>query len=243
MFASLTSPKDAASRDIRNNKVVKIDSSAAGNVGRALLAAGSATAADLADELGLTGAGIRKHLDALLAAGLVQASERASYGPAALAGPKGRGRPAKVFMLTSKGRKIFGEREESLALTALKFMATYSGDQAIDKFAEQIAQNFAQTHTDVSKFKTPQERAMALVDALNTEGFAATLTPGLGDSVQICQHNCPMGDVAEQFPQVCEAETEMFSQLTGVHVTRLATIATGNPICTTLVPNPRRDQK
>lgn len=222
---------------------MKINSSAAGNVGRALLAAGSATAADLADELGLTGAGIRKHLDALFAAGLVQSSERAPYGPAALAGPKGRGRPAKVFMLTTKGRKVFGEREESLALTALKFMATNSGEQAIDQFAKQIAQNFAQTHSEVSGYATAQERAMALVDALNTEGFVATLTPGLGDSVQICQHNCPMGDVAEQFPQVCEAETEMFSQLTGVHVTRLATIATGNPICTTLVPNPRRETK
>ncbi len=222
---------------------MKIDSSAAGNVGRALLAAGSATASDLADELGLTGAGIRKHLDALLEAGLVQASERAPYGPAALEGPKGRGRPAKVFTLTNKGRKVFGEREESLALTALKFMATHAGPKAIDEFAAQIAQNFADKHSAVSDYATPQERAMALIDALNEEGFVATLTPGLGDSVQICQHNCPMGDVAEAFPQVCEAETEIFSKLTGVHVTRLATIATGNPICTTLVPNPRRDKK
>ena len=68
--------------------VVKINGSAAANVGRALLQAGSATASDLADELGLTGAGIRKHLDALLEEGLVEFSERAPYGPAALAGPK-----------------------------------------------------------------------------------------------------------------------------------------------------------
>ena len=222
--------------------VVKINGSAAANVGRALLQAGSATATDLAHELGLTGAGIRKHLDALLEAGLVEFSKRAPYGPAALAGPKGRGRPAKVFMLTPKGRGVFGEREESLALTALKYMSTNSGNEAISGFAKQIADNFAAKHSDVADYSTPQERAMALVDALNTEGFVATLTPGLGDSVQICQHNCPMGDVAEQFPEVCEAETEIFSQLTGVHVTRLATIATGNPICTTLVPNPRRDK-
>lgn len=222
---------------------MKIDSSAAGNVGRALLAAGSATATDLAAELGLTGAGIRKHLDALLEAGLVQASERAPYGPAALVGPKGRGRPAKVFTLTAKGRKVFGEREESLALTAIKFMATTTGSKSVEDFGKQIAQNFAQKYAEVKDFSTPQERAMALIDALNNEGFVATLTPGLGDSVQICQHNCPMGDVAEAFPEICEAETQMFSELTGVHVTRLATIATGNPICTTLVPNPRREKK
>lgn len=229
--------------DIRNNKVVKFTGTAAGNVGRALLQAGSATASDLAEELGLTGAGIRKHLDALLDAGLVEFHERAPYGPAALAGPKGRGRPAKVFMLTAKGRSAFGEREESLALTALKFMSSNSGDEAIEKFANQIANDFEQKYSNISQFATPNERAMALVDALNDEGYVATIAPGHGDTIQICQHNCPMGDVAAQFPIVCEAETEAFSRLTGVHVTRLATIATGNQICTTLVPNPRRDKK
>lgn len=216
--------------------------SAAANVGRALLAAGAATAADLAEELGLTGAGIRKHLDALLTAGLVEFSERAPYGPAAIAGPKGRGRPAKVFTLTTQGRKVFGESEASLALTAMQFMQNYSGDKAVEAFAIELAKQFEASHSDITKHETSSERAMALVDALNTEGYVATITPGLGDSTQICQHNCPMGDVATQFPIMCEAETEAFSRLTGVHVTRLATIANGAQICTTLVPNARRDQ-
>jgi predicted ArsR family transcriptional regulator len=210
-------------------------------VGRALLQAGSATATTLAQELGLTGAGIRKHLDALLAAGLVEASERAAYGPAALESPKGRGRPAKVFMLTAKGRKIFGEQEESLALSAMKFMSSHSGPEAVAAFADQMAKSFENQHSEVSKLSTSHERAMALVGALNDDGYVATVTPGLGDSFQICQHNCPMGDVAIEFPIVCEAETEAFSRLTGVHVTRLATIANGAPICTTLVPNSRRE--
>lgn len=218
-----------------------IGASAAGNVGRALLQAGAATAVDLATELGMTGAGIRKHLDSLLEAGLVEFSERAPYGPAALAGPKGRGRPAKVFSLTPQGRKIFGESEESLALTTLKFLESFSGSQAIEAFAEQIAKDFEERHESVTAFASPSERAMALVDALNADGYVATVSPGLGDSTQICQHNCPMGDVAAEYPIVCEAETEAFSRLTGVHVTRLATIASGAQICTTLVPNARRE--
>jgi predicted ArsR family transcriptional regulator len=222
---------------------VKFTGSGAANVGRALLQAGSATATTLAHDLGLTGAGIRKHLDALLAAGLVESSERANYGPAALEGPKGRGRPAKVFMLTKKGRKVFGEQEQSLALAALKFISTHSGPEAVSAFADHIAHTFEQEHSDVTKYSTSQERAMALVDALNVDGYVATVTPGLGDSIQICQHNCPMGDVAIEFPIVCEAETEAFSRLTGVHVTRLATISNGAPVCTTLVPKSRRETK
>ncbi|MFC7467508.1 hypothetical protein ACFQVA_07740 [Actinomadura keratinilytica] len=42
--------------------------------------------------------------------------------------------------------------------------------------------------------------------------------------------------MAEQFPQLCEAETEVFSQLLGTHVQRLATIAHGDGVCTTFIP-------
>jgi predicted ArsR family transcriptional regulator len=42
--------------------------------------------------------------------------------------------------------------------------------------------------------------------------------------------------IAEDFPQLCEAETKAFSHLLGVHVQRLATIAGGGYMCTTHVP-------
>ena len=45
-----------------------------------------------------------------------------------------------------------------------------------------------------------------------------------------------MAHVAEQFPELCEAETEVFARLLGTHVQRLATIAHGDGVCTTLRP-------
>jgi predicted ArsR family transcriptional regulator len=42
--------------------------------------------------------------------------------------------------------------------------------------------------------------------------------------------------VAARFPQLCDAETEVFSRLLGVHVQRLATLAGGAHVCTTHVP-------
>jgi predicted ArsR family transcriptional regulator len=47
--------------------------------------------------------------------------------------------------------------------------------------------------------------------------------------------------VAEQFPQLCEAETEVFARLLGRHVQRLATIAHGDGVCTTHIPHTPRD--
>lgn len=220
---------------------MKITSSGASNVGRVLLQQGSMTPVALAELLGLTSAAIRKHLDTLTEAGLVEFSERAPYGPGALSSSRGRGRPARVFSLTAKGRATFGEREDSTALSAVRFLQQVAGEQAVVEFATEIAESFAENHAQIRDLPTVQDRVEALVFALNTDGYASDLTQGASDSTQICQHNCPIGDVAAEFPQMCEAERAMFSDLLGVHVTRLATIAKGNPICTTMVPNTRRE--
>ena len=79
-------------------------------------------------------------------------------------------------------------------------------------------------------------RLTVLAGLLSNDGYAAT-TVGPDDSgPQLCQHHCPVSHVAAEFPQLCEAETEAFESLLGTHVLRLATIAHGDGICTTLVP-------
>ncbi|MEU1163283.1 transcriptional regulator, partial [Streptomyces sp. NPDC005921] len=81
----------------------------------------------------------------------------------------------------------------------------------------------------------PDERAEALARALSVDGYAATARSApVGE--QLCQHHCPVAHVAEQFPQLCEAETEIFAELLGTHVQRLATIAHGDGVCTTFIP-------
>ncbi len=74
---------------------------------------------------------------------------------------------------------------------------------------------------------------------LTADGYAATASPAptMGGE-QLCQHHCPVAHVAEQFPELCEAETAVFAQLLGTHVQRLATIAHGDGLCTTHVPPP-----
>jgi predicted ArsR family transcriptional regulator len=54
--------------------------------------------------------------------------------------------------------------------------------------------------------------------------------------IEICQHHCPVSHVAEEFPELCEAEQQAFSELLGTHVQRLASIANGDCACTTHVP-------
>ena len=81
---------------------------------RLILELGPSTAATLGGRLGLTPAAIRRHLDNLLAEGLIETRTARTYGN------RGRGRPAKVFVITDAGRSAFEHAYDDLASNALR---------------------------------------------------------------------------------------------------------------------------
>ncbi len=205
---------------------------------RTLLASGASTVAELAERLDLTGAAVRKHLDELVEAGLVDCTERPPYGPEKR---RGRGRPARFFHLSPEGRRRFETGYQDLAVGALRFLADHDGDDAVMEFARQRVSTMEREFDDVLALcDIPGQRVEELAQALTTAGYAAVVVPA-GSGVQLCQHNCPIAHVAEEFPQFCEAETEAFGRLLGTHVMRLATLAHGDGVCTTHVPSVRSD--
>jgi predicted ArsR family transcriptional regulator len=196
-----------------------------------ILESGPQTAAALAERLGVTPAAIRKHLDAMLADGMVVARQQRVYGP------RGRGRPAKVFALTDAGRSTFYQAYDDLAVSALRYIRETGGEHAVEDFARRLVSRLEERFRQVAASRPDTSGTTALAEALTEDGYAASVEPArFGE--QLCQHHCPVAHVAEQFPQLCEAETEVFSRVLGRHVQRLATIAHGDGVCTTHVPRP-----
>ncbi len=198
-------------------------------VARSILEHGPSTAAALAERLDLTAAAVRRHLDHLLETGAVEAREPRVYGA------RGRGRPAKVFALTETGRDQFEQQYDDLAAQALRFLARTAGDDAVQAFARERLQPLARSISDLQTARPELSSAEAVAQAMREAGFAASLHQGpVGE--QLCQQHCPVAHVAHEFPQLCEAETELISQVLGSHVQRLATIAHGDGVCTTSIP-------
>jgi predicted ArsR family transcriptional regulator len=233
------------SAELRNNGVVKNvgaapqeelatgERSTRNRVARSILDHGPSTVADLAGRLGLTQAAVRRHLDALVADDVVQPREQRVYGA------RTRGRPAKVFALTDCGRDAFDQSYDKLAVDALRWIADQEGgEQAVAAFARARVAAQAGEYREAVEAAAPEDRAEALAKALSADGYAATArsAPHPHQGEQLCQHHCPVAHVAEQFPQLCEAETELFAELLGTHVQRLATIAHGDGVCTTFIP-------
>ena len=197
---------------------------------RSILVNGASTAAALAERLDLTPAAVRRHLDALLEEGMIAAREPRSQAT------RGRGRPAKVFVLTEAGRDHFDQQYDDLAVQALRFLAETGGEDAVREFANRrvafIEDRFQATLAD-NPHLSPTE---ALAQIFTEEGYAASVRDiSVGD--QLCQQHCPVSHVAHEFPQLCEAETEAIGRVLGRHVQRLATIAHGDGVCTTCIPD------
>ncbi len=220
-------PPIGAIGELGHTGVVKFPGEASERVARALLRLGPATATELAEDLGMTPAGVRRPLTALVEEGMVSAHERAPYGPTR---KRGRGRPSSVYTLTDRGRAACDTAYDDLALSALRYLAQEFGDEAVAKFAEQRAQGLAET--------IGRDGPVSVVDvaeALTRAGYAAEVDP-LGEvAVQLCQHNCPVVDAAREFPALCEAETREISRILDRHVTRLATLAHGDEVCTAVI--------
>ena len=196
-------------------------------IARSILENGPSTASTLSKRLALTPAGIRRHLDLLVADGVLEARDPR------VGSTRGRGRPSKVFLMTDDGRSQFEHTYDDLAVAALKFMAAQSGDHLVTAFAESRAEDIERKATAFLAKRT--KKVDALASFLTEQGYAASVEKR-GTGEEICQHHCPIAHVAAQYPQLCEAETQAFSRLLGTHVQRLATIAHGDGVCTTYIP-------
>lgn len=197
-------------------------------IARSVLENGPSTAVVLGERLGLTPAGIRRHLDLLVADQILQAREP-HQGLS-----RGRGRPSKVFVMTDSGREKFEHSYDDLAVAALKFISAQSGEHLVTAFAQSRADDMERKA--LATLKKSGSRTEALASFLTEQGYAASVE-SRATGEEICQHHCPIAHVAAEFPQLCEAETEIFSKILGTHVQRLATIAHGDGVCTTYIPN------
>lgn len=210
-------------------------------VARLLMEQGPVTAADVAAALELSSPAVRRHLDALISDGEAHARQASHRNP------RGRGRPARQYLLTDTGRARFGHGYDDLAVAALRYLAVHGGPDAIAGFAQsRVEELLGDGIAQIEAAHGADARTEALAAVLTARGYAArTRTAGPRDAgsgparglgVQLCQHHCPVAHVAAEFPALCEAETHAFADLLGTHVQRLATIARGDSACTTHIP-------
>lgn len=166
-----------------------------------LLRHGEATAADLANQLGVSVQGMRRHLRSLEEDGLVEASP-------AVEGP---GRPSNRWHLTEAGRSRFTDGSGDFALGLLHSLATTLPPGQIEDLMLLQAEQKAAGYRHRIGEAPLQERLERLVDLRRHEGFVAELLadPDTPTAWIISEFHCSVMRIAEEFPMVCDQELQL----------------------------------
>jgi predicted ArsR family transcriptional regulator len=188
----------------------------------ALLHDGRATVAEIAERAGLSQVAIRRHLQALVADGLVDGHAVPAPGP---------GRPAVHYRLTARGERLFPDRSSDLADDVLTFLHDERGKNEMIAFLR-WRQKRQQAHyaSELSDIHVFGDRIQRLAELLSEDGFLATVNAD-ADGFALTQKHCAIKEAAAAHPQLCAFEAALFRQLLGAHVTRRQTIAGGSAAC------------
>ena len=188
----------------------------------ALLHDGRATVADLAEGAGVSEVAIRRHLQALVADGLVDGHAVPAPGP---------GRPAVHYRLTARGERLFPDRSSDLADDVLTFLHDERGKNEMIAFLR-WRQKRQQAHYagELDGIAGFDARLRRLAEMLSEDGFLAEVDAD-GDGYKLTQKHCAIKDAAAAHPQLCAFEAALFREVLDARVTRRQTIAGGSTAC------------
>ena len=180
--------------------------------------AGVLNAKTITERLGLSLNAVRHHLKELESAGLIGYQRE----------HKGVGAPAFLYRLTAAGEALFPRRYEDAVARLLDYVVAREGRAAAVEVLESRYRELAARLRPVLTDATPEERMAVVARALAAEGYMPEVRQS---GLHLVEHNCPIQQVAERFPEVCEAEARFLAEVLDAEVTRGSHIVGGCGTC------------
>jgi DeoR family transcriptional regulator, suf operon transcriptional repressor len=195
-----------------------------------LKASGQASLADVASHLEVSKQGALRHLEALLAEGLVEKGSEAHVGP---------GRPEHVFRLTAAAADHFPHAHRELAGELVKFM----GAAQLERFFSERAARTEATMAAKLAGLTLEQKVKRIGELASAGGHMTEVVDNGDGSFAIRHCNCPIGDVAAETGHPCHREQSMYERLLGTTVERTTWLANNDAACTYVVGNKKEMER
>jgi len=201
---------------------------------------GEATVAELARELGLNQANIRRHLEVMRAEGLVDIRiQRHEVG-----------RPAYVYRLTERAEELNGHYPR-LVRRIVRQLAAEGQGELIERVFEGVAEDIAGSYRTLVTGDTIEQRVAQTSEALKDEGIVDHWRKG-DDGYHLMNTVCPYRKAAEASAAPCHADQRTVELLVGAPVEQVARMVDGHSVCEYVVreaqliemrPEPQRKQR
>jgi predicted ArsR family transcriptional regulator len=175
---------------------------------------------DIAQKLGITEMAVRRHLnnlerDQLLSSHLVRQS---------------MGRPSRVYHLTEKADDFFPKAYTAFAIELIEDLGTLQGADAVGQLFQRRADRLYRQYKEEVNGEELEEKLHQLVRVQNRKGYMVELEKQPGQLI-LKEYNCPIAQVAKQFPQACDGEVQLFERLLGCRVEQIQCMAKGATHC------------
>lgn len=180
---------------------------------------GPRTAQELSTLLGGRPVAMRVHLRQLKAAGLVEYDEE----------HRTIGRPVRRFRVTPQADPFFPKHYGLLAAHLAKGVVSHFGTGGLDRILVSWRDQIAR-HLDRRLPPEPGERLKALARHQSEWGFMAAVEMEEGGAALV-ERNCPVAQVARDFPRLCDYEAALFRKVLGRNVTLACCQARGDVVC------------
>jgi DeoR family transcriptional regulator, suf operon transcriptional repressor len=202
---------------------------------RFLQKCGRASVDQLAREIGLASATIRRHLDVL------QRDQLIAYDQV----KKKTGRPEYVYYLTEHGQEVQPKGYDRLLSGVLLELGTLSHDEATTHSGPELLQTMLQRvalqtvggHPRDSAEDSFSGRLSRVKEIVEQEGFSPEIEQVDG-SARIWLRNCPFRRVSMTNPAVCTYDKALLSMILGSEPVLESTIRDGGHWCSYLTSDP-----
>lgn len=165
---------------------------------------GTATVAELAEQLGMAEVSVRHHLDILVGEDLVLV--------AGVRRREGAGRPSQVYELTPEAAKLFPRRYDILADDMLAELKTLLPAQEIRNLLLRLAEKTSRGAPLALPGQTTAERLDQVTRFLCDMGYTAKWEARDG-RYELHTCNCPYTSVADHHPELCMMDQAMIERL------------------------------
>lgn len=190
---------------------------------------GEASVAELAEAIGVSKGSIRRHMDIMVADGLL----------ATRLVRQGRGRPLTRYSLSEAGEeqsssehysRLLDRISPALAALPAEAVAGLDGEAILQQLFDQIAASIAEEHAPLVTAQGLGGRVAQVTDVLRGEGILEEVRDE-GEFFVLRNSGCPYRSTAEETHACCAADRRTIELLLGAPVEQIKTVAAGGELC------------
>lgn len=182
---------------------------------------GSASIAELARVLSVSGEAVRQQMEKLFAEGWVQAFPEKA---------EGAGRPARRFRLTVAGEHLFPKAYDALTIELIDQLAEKGGKGSLAELLAGMTDARVEAWAARMEGKSLEER-LELLKGIYLDGDPFSSVERKDGELRLVERNCPFLSVAAKRPALCSLTVSVLSRLLGCRVERVESFQAGHGRC------------